>query len=190
MHAIHDKIAQWVRIATGLYLLHHIHKKLVPNLQRLQIVAFHPLLDGGGLDHAHPHHENLPLSHLRHRVEELQLQEIQLLGRQQRHRSRILKNDLIGSLPLLQKKRIDQLHPPLPVHENTAHLYVPVHRAPTVQVRETTNDLLENSANLLLGKRTALLTASLDLIEQRIRVKIVHDSVSFHRSRAKVRVLC
>jgi hypothetical protein len=64
-----------------------------------------------------------------------------------------------------------------------------VHRAPTVQVRETTNDLLENSANLLLGKRTALLTASLDLIEQRIRVKIVHDSVSFHRSRAKARVL-
>lgn len=166
MDAIHDKVAQLVRIATGLYLFHHIDKKLVPHLQRLQIVALHPLLNGGRLDHAHPHHENLPLSHPRDRVEELHLQKVQLLGSQQRHRSRILEHHLVGSLPPLHKKRIQQFHPPLPVHKDTAHLYVPVHRAPTAKVRQTTNNLLENPANLLLGKRTTLLTAILDLIKQ------------------------
>ena len=82
MHAIHDQVAELIGVATGLYLRHHIDKELIANPERFEIVALHALLDGGCLDHAHPHHEHLPLADLGDRVEELQLQKIELLGRQ------------------------------------------------------------------------------------------------------------
>lgn len=106
VHAVHDEIAQWIGVATGVDVFHHINEELVLDLEGIQVVASHSLLDGGSLDHAHTNHEDLLVGGQGKSIEELYLEEVQLLGGQQGHRFRVLQNHLIGSLPLLQEKGI------------------------------------------------------------------------------------
>jgi hypothetical protein len=71
MDAVHDKVAEVVGVAAGLDLLHHIDEELIPDLERIKIVALHALLDGRSLDHAQAYHEDLTLAYRLNRVEEL-----------------------------------------------------------------------------------------------------------------------
>ena len=63
MHRIHDEVTQFIGISAGLYMLHHIGKKLVSDFEVVEVVAFHTLLDCCDLDKAHADHEDLALTH-------------------------------------------------------------------------------------------------------------------------------
>lgn len=106
VHAVHDEVAQWIGVPAGVDVLHHVNEELVLDLEGIQVVASHSLLDGGGLDHAHANHEDFLVGGEGKSIKQLDLEEVQLLGGQQGHRPRVLQNHLIGSLTLLQEERI------------------------------------------------------------------------------------
>lgn len=160
-------------------VLHHINKEFVLDLEGIQVVASHSLLNGGGLDHAHAHHEDLLVGGEGQRVEELDLEEVQLLGGQQGHGLRVLQDYLVGSLALLQEERIRQFDVPIFVHEDVADLDISVQRLLGMQVGQAAYNGVEDPADLALGDGLAQLAAVLDLVEETIRVEVVDYSIPF-----------
>lgn len=186
VHAVHDEVAEGIGVPAGVDVLHHVDEELVLDLQGVQVVAPHSLLDGGGFDHAHPHHEHLLVGTQRKRIEELDLEEVQLLGGEQRHRFGVLQNHLVGSLALLQEEGISELDVSIFVHEDVADLDISVQRLHRVEIVQAADHVVEDPADLALSDGLAHLAAILDFVEETIRIEVIDYSIPLAVGSAEV----